>query len=257
MASARKNRCRQDIFSTITATRKSIHEAFDCGTGGDGVLRRCSRSRNHSACVGIACSGSDRRGAVDEHRQVRHHPQEVQEEEGEKIHGRGECVHRLAHEAIKKAHHLFLSKPERRGIHMNKVLVALIAGAFATLAAAQGTNPVTHPSPASKAKQADVSATTQAGSTSSTTNTTAAEQAKNVKASKETAKMTKEQKKAFAKDATKMNVNPDNSSGQAATSAMQKETTAESKGQPKANTQLKTKEGKKELSKDLQQKASP
>jgi hypothetical protein len=136
---------------------------------------------------------------------------------------------------------------------MNKLLVALMAGAFAMAAAAQ--NPVTNPSEKSKAKQEDVRSTTQAGSTSSTTNTTAAEQAKSVKASKEVPKMTKEEKKALAKDATKMNVNPDNTSGQAATSAMQKDTTAASKAQPKANTQFKTKEGKKELSKDLQQKA--
>jgi hypothetical protein len=69
--------------------------------------------------------------------------------------------------------------------------------------------------------------------------------------------MTTQEKKQFAKDVNKMSVNPDNSAGQAATAKMQKETTAESKGQPKANTELKGKEGQKQLEKELQKKATP
>jgi len=137
---------------------------------------------------------------------------------------------------------------------MNKLLVALIAGAFATIAAAQ--NPVTNPSPATKEKQKDVQATTKAGAESSVdTNKTAAEQAKNVKASKEVAKMTTAEKNKYAKDVNKSMVNPENPSGSVAgTAAQQKETTAASKAVPKQNTELKTKEGQKQLSKELQQK---
>ena len=45
---------------------------------------------------------------------------------------------------------------------MNKLLIALIAGTFAAVAGAQ--NPVTNPTPATKAKQAEVDAATK-GST--------------------------------------------------------------------------------------------
>ena len=53
-------------------------------------------------------------------------------------------------------------------------------------------------------------------------------------------------------------VNPENPSGSiAGTAAQQKANAAESKGEPKANTELKTKEGQKALEKDLQKKATP
>jgi len=45
---------------------------------------------------------------------------------------------------------------------MNKLLIALIAGSFAATVGAQGTNPVTNPSPAVKEKQATVDAATKA-----------------------------------------------------------------------------------------------
>ena len=144
---------------------------------------------------------------------------------------------------------------------MNKLLVVLLAGAFASVAAAQTPAPAAPAAPmkeTTKEKQADVQATTQAGSGSSaSTQKTAAEQAKNVKASKETTKMTTAEKNKAIKDVNKMQVNPDNSAGVGATAKMQKETTMESKGQPKANADLKGKSGQKELSKELQQKASP
>ncbi len=136
---------------------------------------------------------------------------------------------------------------------MNKLLVVLIAGAFAAVAAAQ----TTPPKPTAKQRAADVSATTQAGSGSSaSTQKTSAEQAASVRASKEVSKMTAAEKKAFAQEINKLQINPDNSSGVGATATMQKQTTMESKGQPKANAELKTKAGQKEVSKDLQQKAS-
>ena len=111
---------------------------------------------------------------------------------------------------------------------MNKLLVALIAGAFASVAAAQTPAPATTPA---KEKQADVKATTQAGSGSSaSTQKTAAEQAANTAKSKETAKMTTAEKNQMAKDVNKSAVNPNNSSGATATANMQKQTTAESVG---------------------------
>ena len=135
---------------------------------------------------------------------------------------------------------------------MNKLLVALIAGAFVSVAGAQ-TNA---PKPTAKQRAADVSATTQAGSTSSTGATTAAQQSANTRASKEVSKMTKAEKEAFIKELNKESINPENPSGNtAATAAMQKANTAASKEIPKQNTELKTKPGQQQLSKELQEKA--
>ena len=137
---------------------------------------------------------------------------------------------------------------------MNKLLVALIAGAFATVAAAQ-TSP---PKQTTKEKQADVKSATGAAAASTTGAQTAKEAAANTAKSKDVSKMTAAEKNAYAKEVNKMSVNPENPSGStAATSAQQKANTAESKAIPKQNTQLKGKEGQKELRKELQQKATP
>ncbi|MFO1311351.1 MAG: hypothetical protein U1F41_04730 [Burkholderiales bacterium] len=140
---------------------------------------------------------------------------------------------------------------------MNKLIVALIAGAFATVAAAQTAMP--GQTPADKTKQKDVAATTQAGSGSSaSTQKTAAEQAANTAKSKETPKMTTAEKNTAIKDANKMAINPENPSGSvAATAAQQKANTAESKATPKQNTEIKTKAGQQQLEKELQKKATP
>src|SRR5262245_11979369 len=137
---------------------------------------------------------------------------------------------------------------------MNKLLVALIAGAFAVVAAAQ----TAAPKPTTKERQADVKSSTEAAAASTTGAQTAKEAAANTAKSKDTAKMTTQEKNKAIKDVNKQMVNPDNPSGSVAgTAAQQKANTAESKGQPKANTELKSKEGQKQLSKELQQKASP
>ena len=137
---------------------------------------------------------------------------------------------------------------------MNKILVALIAAAFASVAAAQTAAPV----PTTKEKQKDVQATTAAAAASTTGAQTAKEAAANTAKSKDVSKMTTAEKNKMAKDINKQMVNPENPSGSVAgTAAMQKETTAVSKATPKQNTELKTKEGQKQLSKELQQKASP
>lgn len=138
---------------------------------------------------------------------------------------------------------------------MNKLLVALIAGAFATVAAAQ-TAPA---KPTAKERQADVKAATEAGSGSSAgVAATAKEQPANVKASKETAKMTTAEKNKALKDVNKQMVNPDNPSGSVAgTATSQKANVDASKGTPKANAELKTKEGQKALDKDLKAKSTP
>ena len=137
---------------------------------------------------------------------------------------------------------------------MNKLLVALIAGAFATVAAAQTAAPAS----TTKEKQADVKAVTGAAAASTTGAQTAKEAAANTAKSKDVAKMTTAEKNQLAKDVNKMAVNPENPSGStAATAAQQKANTAESKALPKQNTELKTKEGQKQLEKDLQKKATP
>lgn len=137
---------------------------------------------------------------------------------------------------------------------MKQLLAASVACLIASVAAAQ-TSP---PAPSAQERQREVSATTQSGSGSSaSTQKTAAQQAANVKASKQVPKLSKEEKTQFAKDATKLNVNPENSSGQAATARMQKQTVATSKAAQKQNTELRTKEGKAQFEKDLQQKSSP
>jgi hypothetical protein len=138
---------------------------------------------------------------------------------------------------------------------MNKLLVALIAGAFASVAAAQ-TAPA---KPTTKERQADVKAATQEGSVSSAgVAATAKQQPENVKASKETAKMTTAEKNQALKEVNKQMVNPDNPSGSVATTAAsQKANVDASKGTPKANVELKTKEGQKQLDKGLQKASTP
>jgi len=137
---------------------------------------------------------------------------------------------------------------------MNKILVALIAAAFASVAAAQ----TAAPAPTTKEKQADVKAATSAAAASTTGAQTAKEAAANTAKSKDVSKMTTAEKNKYAKDVNKSMVNPENPSGSVAgTAAMQKDTTAASKATPKQNTELKTKEGQKALEKDLQKKATP
>lgn len=137
---------------------------------------------------------------------------------------------------------------------MNKFLVALIAGAFASVAAAQ-TAPM---KPTAKERQQDVGATTGAAAASTTAGAAAAQQAANVRASKEVSKMTKAEKEAFIKEINKSMLNPDSpATSISGTAQMQKENTAASKAIPKQNVELKTKEGQKATSKELQQKASP
>jgi hypothetical protein len=242
----------------LASNKDRNNEAFGSGTGDGGVLgrRACSRYdppgfTDSSGCHGDACSsGHDRN-------------QEGQEEEGEEAHGHDEHVcpeyggsehgRPGAHE-VNRSH--FLSKPETtEESQMNKLLVALIAGAFVSVAAAQTAAPA--PASTTKEKQADVQATTAAGSGSSaSTQKTAAEQAKNVKASKEVPKMTTAEKNKAIKDVNKSGVNPENPSGSTtATAAQAKANTAASKEVPKQNTELKTKEGQKQLSKELQDKA--
>ena len=116
---------------------------------------------------------------------------------------------------------------------MNKLLVALIAGAFATVAAAQ----TAMPAPTTKEKQADVKATTGAAAASTTGAQTAKEAAANTAKSKETAKMTTAEKNTAIKDVNKQMVNPENPSGSVAgTAAQQKANTAESKATPSSRS---------------------
>ena len=130
---------------------------------------------------------------------------------------------------------------------MNKLIVALIAGAFASVAAAQ-TAP---PKPTTKERAADVRSTTQEGSGSSASaQKTAVEQAANTKASREVAKMTRAEKEAFAKEINKQMINPDNPSGSVSgTAAQQKANTAASKEVAKDRPNLNTPANQKALEK--------
>jgi len=131
---------------------------------------------------------------------------------------------------------------------MNKLIVALIVGAFASVAAAQTAAPLT-----TKEKQDAVKAATQAGAGSSASAQKTAVQAKeNTAVSKETAKLSTADKKAVLKANDKGLVNPNNPTGVAGTAMMQKETTAESKMVGKQNTEIKTKAGQKQLEKQLE-----
>jgi hypothetical protein len=230
--------------SFFASNKDRNNEAFGCGTGDGGLFGRRARSRYGPGYV----DGNDRQDVDADSGHERN--QEGKEKEGEENHGRSEGVRPDAHEVTRS--HL-LSKPETtEESQMNKLLVALIAGAFASVAAAQ----TAAPAATTKEKQKDaVTTTTQQAPSSVDTQKAAAEQAKNVKASKEVPKMTNAEKNQMAKDVNKSMVNPNNPSGTAGTAAMQKETTAASKAAPKANTELKTKEGQKELSKELQQKS--
>jgi len=117
------------------------------------------------------------------------------------------------------------------------IAVSMLA-AFATAAAAQTGDP----KPPIKDKQKEVQAVTEKQAPSSVnTQKTAAEQAANVKASKEVAKMTTAEKKAFITEINKQMVNPENPSGSAAgTAAQQKANVEASKDQPRQKVNVNT-----------------
>ena len=116
---------------------------------------------------------------------------------------------------------------------MKKLLVILIAGMFAGAAAAQGaaTQSATDPPMTTKQKQEALRATTISGSDRRPGETK--QQEANVKKSKATEKMTTDEKNKAIKDVNTKMVNPNNSSGVAATAKMQKENTSASKEQSK------------------------
>jgi len=101
----------------------------------------------------------------------------------------------------------------------------------------------------SKEKQETVKATTGAAAASTTGAQTAKQQSANVKTSKESAKMTSAEKNKAIKEANTKMVNPDNSSGTAATAGMQKQTTAASKATPKQRPNMNTPEAQKAMQK--------
>lgn len=117
---------------------------------------------------------------------------------------------------------------------MNKLLAALIAGAFATIAVAQSQPQ----KPTAQERRDAVQSTTQAGSGSSaSTANTASQQAMNTKVSQQVSKMSTAEKKAWANEINRQMVNPNNPSGSAAgTAAMQKENVAISKEVAKLST---------------------
>ena len=130
---------------------------------------------------------------------------------------------------------------------MNKLLAALIAGAFATVVAAQ-TQP---PKPTTKERQADTAAATAAGSGSSASaEKTAAQQKRDTAISKEVSKMSPRRAGRLVARDQQADDQPEQPVGQrAGTAAMQKETTAISKTVPKDRPSLNTKSAEKALEK--------
>ena len=128
---------------------------------------------------------------------------------------------------------------------MNKLLAALVMGAFACAAMAQ----VADPKPTTKERQAVTQSTTQAGSTGSTGATTAKQQEANVQKSKATAKMSTAEKNAAIKDVNTKMVNPENTAGVGATARAQEKSTAISKETAKQRPQLGTPEARKAMEK--------
>ena len=136
---------------------------------------------------------------------------------------------------------------------MSKLPIALIAVVVTSGLAAQ-----TAPhAPTPNERQQTVRSTTEAAAPSTTGAQTARQQSANVQQSKQVARLSKEEKTKLAKDTTKSNLNPENSSGQAATSSMQEQTAAQSKAASRQNTGLSTKQGQQQLEKELRQKSTP
>jgi hypothetical protein len=140
---------------------------------------------------------------------------------------------------------------------MNKLLVALIAGGFATVAAAQTPAPAAAPmAPATKKemnaeKAKEVGAVTAKESDTSGTRAMAAEAKANTAKSKAIAKPTAAQKQMDAKSATKQGGM--SSTGGPETAAQAKANTAASKEVPKEKVNLGTPAAEKEMAK----KATP
>lgn len=127
---------------------------------------------------------------------------------------------------------------------MNKLLVLLIAGAFASVAAAQTAAPKLTTKEKQQATQSTTSAAVPQGQD------TAKQQAESVKASKDVSKMTTAEKNKAIKNVNKQMVNPDNPTGSVAgTASMQKSNVDASKGTPKDRPKLGTAEAQKALQK--------
>ena len=138
---------------------------------------------------------------------------------------------------------------------MNKLIIALIAGAFAAVAGAQ--TPAPAPTEAKKLttnpKAAEVGAVTSAASNSNTGATDAKNQAANVAKSKQDPKQltNSKQKSAAVADVTKANVD---TTGTVATAQQQKENVAKSKMEPKV---AKPKLGTPQAEAEMQKRSTP
>jgi len=131
---------------------------------------------------------------------------------------------------------------------MNKLLIALIAGAFTSITAAQAASLY----PTTIERRAYVETLTlQSLDNSVNTQATAAEQARSVQASKAATKLSKAEKVQLAKESTRLNVNPESSAGTAETADMQQQTTRISKATQRQNVDLRSKAGKELLYREL------
>lgn len=119
---------------------------------------------------------------------------------------------------------------------MNKLLIALLAGTLASVAAAQTSSP----SLTRMEKQDAVSAAGARGSDSATANESAAMREARARAQQDVAKMTLEEKQAFFDMLRDSNVNPNNPTGSAGTAVMQQKNTAAAQGVAKNRPDLGT-----------------
>jgi len=136
---------------------------------------------------------------------------------------------------------------------MKALLIVFVAAAVSSQIAAQ----TAVPAPSDKERQQAVRSTTEAAAASTTGVQTARQQSANVQKSKQVTKLSKDDKAKLAKEATRSNANPENSSGQAATASMQRQTTAQSKAASRQNTGFSSKQGQQQLGEELRQKSTP
>ena len=128
---------------------------------------------------------------------------------------------------------------------MSKLLAILIVAAFAGTVAAQ----TSAPGMSSQEKQQAVRSTTEGSSTGTTGAATAKQQEKNVKSSKQTGKMTTDEKNQAIRNVNTQSVNPENPSGAGGTSRQQKANVTASKNQPKQPVNMNTPEAQKSMQK--------
>lgn len=126
---------------------------------------------------------------------------------------------------------------------MSKLMIALIASTLTSVVIAQTASPAL----TKMQRQDAVQSAGAEGSESATAQEAAVMRAANVRASREVAKLTRDEKRAFFKALQASDINPNNPTGAHGTAAMQVANTAASKQTPKNRPSLNTPEARKAL----------